>query len=122
MALVRYWFDELHRKADQYQRRGYELVSVGFDHRKAWNAGPFMVFNPTTWEGARRKLLAPTAVQNPRRWVTIQIRSQTRPLRTWQAPGIPGRGTAAEALRPAVLRRLQDAPTVDADLEPALYD
>jgi hypothetical protein len=35
---------------------------------------PFMVFNPTRWNGPRRELLAPTATCNPRNWVSIQVR------------------------------------------------
>lgn len=89
MAQVRYWFEELHREADQYLRQGYEMVSVGFDNREDWRAGPFMVFNPTRWEGPRRKLLAPTAAANPRQWVTIRIHSLTKPVRVFQAPARP---------------------------------
>ena len=89
MAQVRYWFEELHREALQFLRQGYELVSVGFDNREDWRAGPFMVFNPTRWEGPKRKLLAPTAGANPRQWVTIRIHSLTKPVRVFQAPARP---------------------------------
>jgi hypothetical protein len=92
MEVVRYWFEDLYRVAEQHLRDGHEMVSVGFDRRQEWNAGPFMVFNPVVWEGPRRKLLAPTAAGNPRRWVRIQIRSLTKPLRVSQAPSGPRQG------------------------------
>ena len=78
MTLVQYWFEELHNKAAFYLELGHELVSVGIESREDCPAVPFMVFNPTRWNGPRRELIAPTATCNPRNWVTIQIRqSQT---------------------------------------------
>jgi hypothetical protein len=74
MALVRYWFEELHNKAAFYLQLGHELVSVGIENREDCPAMPFMVFNPTRWNGSRRELLAPTATCNPRNWVSIQVR------------------------------------------------
>lgn len=79
MALVQYWFEELHRKADLYLRQGHELVSVGIENREEWHAGPFMVFNPTKWTSHRRELVAPTPTRNPRKWVSIHARSFTKP-------------------------------------------
>ena len=123
MELVRDWFEELHLEADQYLRSGYELVSVGFDNRQEWNAGPFMVFNPTRWEGPKRKLLAPTAEANPRRWVTIRIHSLTKPVRVFQAPA---RAFGPEPLvKPA--RSATPGPSARARvgrqaLQPALHD
>jgi hypothetical protein len=73
MALVQYWFEELHNKAAFYMQLGHELVSVGIDNREDCPAVPFMVFNPTRWNGSRRELLAPTATCNPRNWVSIQV-------------------------------------------------
>jgi hypothetical protein len=80
MALVQYWFEELHTKAALYLQLGHELVSVGIESREDCPAVPFMVFNPTRWNGPRRELLAPTAGCNPRNWVTIQVR-HTQPSR-----------------------------------------
>ena len=74
MALVQYWFEELHSKAALYLQLGHELVSVGIENREGCPAVPFMVFNPTHWNGPRRELVAPTATCNPRNWVTIQTR------------------------------------------------
>jgi len=71
MPLVFHWFDQLQSAAELYLPLGHELVSVGIDHRNA-DARPFMVFNPTRWQGARRELVAPTSQNNPRNWVSIQ--------------------------------------------------
>lgn len=90
MALVQYWFEELHQKADFYRRQGHELVGVGIENRGKWDAGPFMLFNPTRWNGSRRELVSPTSTFNPRKWVSIQARSSTRPF---QASSISGRSS-----------------------------
>jgi hypothetical protein len=74
MTLVHYWFEELHNKAAFYLQLGHELVGVGIENREGCPAVPFMVFNPTRWNGPRRELLAPTATCNPRNWVSIQVR------------------------------------------------
>lgn len=82
MALVRYWFEELHTKAALYLQLGHELVSVGIESREDCPAVPFMVFNPTRWNGPRRELVSPTTTCNPRNWVTVQA----RPSATAAAP------------------------------------
>lgn len=123
MSLVRYWFEELHRKAALHLRQGHELVSVGFENREAWDAGPFMVFNPTEWIGSRRKLLAPTATGNPRQWVRIQIRSLSMPRNVatsvdpslWCVP-------SAQAPRLAPSGLSVPAPRFEHALEPAPAD
>jgi hypothetical protein len=135
MEVVRYWFEDLYRAAEEHIREGHELVSLGFDRRQEWNAGPFMVFNPVVWEGPRRKLLAPTAAGNPRRWVRIQIRSLTKPLRVSQAPSAPrsappmlghrrpvapARATASEAAAAAASPLAAAGPI--RNREPALHD
>ncbi len=74
MALVRYWFEELHAKASPYLQLGHELVSVGIENREDCPAAPFMLFNPTRWNGPRRELVAPMTPGNPRNWVTVEIR------------------------------------------------
>lgn len=79
MALVQYWFEELHDRAAFYLQLGHELVSVGIENRGDCRPVPFMVFNPTRWNGPRRHLLAPTAACNPRKWVTIQVRQSHAP-------------------------------------------
>jgi len=123
MALVRYWFEELHRQAALHLRQGQELVSVGFENREAWDAGPFMVFNPTEWIGSRRKLLAPTAIGNPRQWVRIQIRSLTMPRHVSTSVDRSFRFTpSAEAPRLAPFGRSESTPRVGYALQPALAE
>ena len=123
MAQVRYWFEDLYRKADEYLRQGYELVSVGFDKRQEWSAGPFMVFNPIRWRGGRRLLLAPTAESNPRQWVTIRIRSLMKPLRVFEAPALHLSSAAAarRTSRPAPARSVVATANSKAR-QPALQD
>ena len=123
MAQVRYWFEDLYREADEYLHRGYELVSVGFDKRQEWSAGPFMVFNPTRWRGGRRLLLAPTAESNPRQWVTIRIRSLMKPLRVFEAPAplLSSATAARRASRSASSRSIQ-ATAVHEERQPVLLD
>jgi len=123
MAQVRYWFEDLYRKADEYLRQGYELVSVGFDKRQDWSAGPFMVFNPVRWRGARRLLLAPTGESNPRQWVTIRIRSLMKPVRVFEAPAATLSSATAvrRASRPGAAGPVI-APAIRKERQPALQD
>jgi hypothetical protein len=125
MGLVRYWFEELHREADHYLGRGYELVSVGFDNREDWCAGPFMVFNPTRWIGPRRRLISPTTASNPRQWVTIRIRSLTKPVRVFLTPARGSRPDTMPliAVEPSTTSRKSYKDEAAHHLpEPALHD